>query len=137
MRAIGRNRTRKLRRGRRASGCPEQRARARPGPTVMRFALLVLLAACPAHDVRVHFPSAPDAPTGTLVLQMSQAASDVSVAINGVLVVDDVHTQRIVIDGVPVGTEEVVMTANGAGKAFHTLIGADHGASVPAGGADA
>ena len=104
----------------------------------MRFLpLMFVLAACPGHDVRVHFPAPPEAPTGTLVLQMSEAASDVSVAINGLLVVDDEHTQRIVIDGVPVGTDEIIMTANGADKAFKVWVGGDHATTVPLGVPDA
>ena len=100
----------------------------------MRFAL-VLLVAC-AHDVRAHYPAAPGEPTGSLVLLMSQSASDVNVAINGVLVVQDAHTDRIVIDGVPVGNDEVIMTANGADKGFKTWIGGDHATTVPLGVAD-
>ena len=100
----------------------------------MRLVLIaLLLAACPGHDVRVHFPAPPEAPTGTLVLQMSESASDVSVAINGVLVVDDEHTQRIVIDGVPVGTDEIIMTANGGDRQFKIWVGGDHATTVPLG----
>ena len=46
-----------------------------------------VVAAC-AHDVNPRYPAAPDEPTGTVVLLLSQAASDVNVAINGILVVD-------------------------------------------------
>jgi hypothetical protein len=102
----------------------------------MRLAWLAMfctLSACGGHDVRAHFPAMPDEPTGTLVLLMSQSASDVSVAINGVLVVQDEHTSRIVIDGVPVGNDEIVMAANGMDKQFHTWIGGDHATTVPLG----
>jgi hypothetical protein len=100
----------------------------------MRIALMVsLLAACAVHDVRAHFPALPDQPTGTLVLLLSQPASEVSVAVNGVLVVEDAHTGRVVIDGVPVGTEEVIMAANGSDKQFHVWVGGDHATTVPLG----
>ena len=99
----------------------------------MRFAILLLLAGCPAHDVRVHYPAAPETPTGTLVLQMSEPASNVSVAINGLLVVDEAHTQHVIIDGVPVGTDEIVLTANGADKQFRVWVGGDHATTVPMG----
>jgi hypothetical protein len=99
----------------------------------MRLAWLVLVVAGCSHDVIAHFPAAPHEPTGTLVLLMSDAASGVSVAINGVLVVEDEHTGRIVIDGVPVGDDEIVLAANGADKTFKTWIGGDHATTVPLG----
>jgi hypothetical protein len=97
---------------------------------------LLVLAAC-SHDVRAVYPAAPDEPTGTLVLQMSQPASGVTVAINGLLVVDDVHSERVVITGVPVGTQEIVMSANGADKQFRVWIGGEHATTVPLGVPDA
>lgn len=103
-----------------------------------RAALLLALAGC-AHDVVAHYPlaAAPaSGPTGTLVLQLSKAASDVSVAIDGVLVVDAAHTGHVVIDRVPIGTAEIVMTANGADKDFHIWVGGDHPTTVPLGVAD-
>ena len=100
----------------------------------MRIALLSLaVAAACSHDVVAHFPAAPDEPTGTLVLLMSQPATGVTISINGVLVVEDEHTGRIVIDHVPVGTDEVVMAANGADKEFKAWIGGDHATTVPLG----
>jgi len=101
----------------------------------MRVALLlvmVTIGAC-AKDVHVRYPSAPDDPTGTVVLLLSKPASGVSVAINGLLVVEDAHTGRIVISGAPVGTEEIVMTANGADKAMRVWVGTDHATTVPLG----
>src|SRR3954464_13440187 len=101
-----------------------------------KLCLVVLMLGC-AHDVRVHFPTPPDGLTGTLVIQMAQPASDVTISINGYLVVDDVHTQRIVIDGVPIGSNEIVMAANGADKQFQVWIGGDHATTVPLGIQDA
>ena len=104
----------------------------------MRVFLICLLASCgAANDVRAHFPAAPDEPTGTLVLLMSQPASNVSVAINGVLVVEDAHTGRVVIDGVPVGTDEIIMAANGSDKQFRVWVGGDHATTVPLGVSEA
>ena len=45
--------------------------------------LLVLLFACSSPSVRIHYPTVPDQPTGTLVILLSQEASDVTVAVNG------------------------------------------------------
>ncbi|HUJ62479.1 MAG TPA: hypothetical protein VLX92_28455 [Kofleriaceae bacterium] len=97
----------------------------------MRLALaLIVLAGC-AHDVRSHFPSAPGAPTGTLVLMMSQPADDVTVAINGILAVDHVHSGRIVIDGIPVGTTEVAVAGGGIDKDLRVWVDGDHATTVP------
>ena len=86
-----------------------------------------------SHDVKARYPSRPDEPTGTLVLTMAKAASGVSVAINGVLVVDDEKTSHIVIEGVPAGTREVVMAANGGDKAFAVWIDSERPTTVPLG----
>jgi len=105
----------------------------------MRVALLlvmVTLGAC-AKDVHVRYPSAPDDPTGTVVLLLSKPADGVSVAINGLLVVEDAHTGKIVISGAPVGTEEIVMTANGQDKAMRVWVGTEHPTTVPLGVPDA
>ncbi|HEV7555491.1 MAG TPA: hypothetical protein VGO00_08560 [Kofleriaceae bacterium] len=100
----------------------------------MRFALVLALIAGCARDVTVRYPSGLDEPTSSLVLLLSDPAH-VSVAVNGLLVVEDVHTQRVVIDKVPVGTAEVVMTANGADKSFKVWVGGDHATTVPLGAA--
>jgi hypothetical protein len=102
----------------------------------MRF-LLVFLIACGSPPVRVHFPTAPGMPTGTLVLLMSQAANDVTVALDGVLVVDRAHTDRVIVDGVPVGTRTVIMAANGMDKQFQIWVDGDHWTTVPLGVPDA
>ena len=94
--------------------------------------LVVCLLGC-AHNVRTRYPSTADEPTGTLVLTMTRPASGVTVAINGLLVVDDAHTQHVVIEGVPVGTREIVMAANGSDKAFSIWISGDHPTTVPLG----
>lgn len=104
----------------------------------MRFLILLVLAGCTAEDLHTHFPIAtPGQPTGTLVLLMSQPASDVVVAIDGVLITSDAHTQRLVIDGVPVGTVDVVVAANGGEKEVKVWVGGDHAATVPIGIPDA
>jgi hypothetical protein len=90
-----------------------------------------------AHDVHIRYPSPPDTPTGTIVLLLSSAASGVSVAIEGFLVVEDEHTDRIVITNVPIGTQELVMTANGASNAMKVWVGGDHATTIPLGIPDA
>lgn len=99
---------------------------------VLMLVVVVTLGAC-ARDVHVRYPSAPDDPTGTLVLLLSSPAKGVSVAINGRLVVEDAHTGRIVISDAPVGTEEIVMTANGGEKAMRVWVGTEYATTVPLG----
>jgi hypothetical protein len=102
-------------------------------PSYMRWVLALALAAC-ARDVRVSYPLAVPADAGgTLVVWLTQPADDVTVAVNGVLVAADAHTQRVVIDRVPLGTADVIVAANGQDKSFHTWIGTDHVTTVPLG----
>jgi hypothetical protein len=98
----------------------------------MRWLVLLVVVGC-AHDVKARYPSQPDEPTGTLVLRMSEPASGVTVAVNGVLVVDGEKTDHVVIEGVPAGTGEVVMAANGADKAFRVWIDSERPTTVPLG----
>jgi hypothetical protein len=86
-----------------------------------------------SHDVRATFPAAAGAPTGRLVLLLSQPASGVTVAINGQLVVEDAHTKRVTIEGVPVGTAEITLAANGSDKQFRAWVDDAHPTTVPLG----
>jgi hypothetical protein len=103
----------------------------------MRFVWMLLVVAGCAHDVVARYPSAPDDSTSTVVLLLTDAAQDVSVAINGLLVVEGEHTKRVVIERVPVGTAEIVMAANGSDKAFKVWVAGDHATTVPLGVPDA
>ena len=47
--------------------------------------------------------------------------------------VDRAHTERIVVDGVPVGTQTVIMAANGSDKQFQIWVDGDHWTTVPLG----
>ena len=97
----------------------------------MRLVWLLVLVGC-AHDVRVDYPAPPDAPTGTLVLRLSTSAN-VSVAVNGILVVDDAKTDKIVIDRVPIGSNDVVIAANGGDKAIRAWVTSDYWTTIPMG----
>lgn len=99
----------------------------------MRFALVLVFVIGCAHDVRARYPAAPDAPTGTLVLLLSQPASNVSVAINGRLVVEDAHTKKVVIETVPVGSSEITIAANGSDKQLRVWIDDTHPTTIPLG----
>ena len=79
----------------------------------MRFACLVfvIFAAC-AHDVVAVFPSR-GAPAGTVVVELTQPAEDLTVAIDGALVVRHEHTRHVVVTGVPAGRADVEVAFGG------------------------
>lgn len=80
----------------------------------MRARWLVLgcaLTAC-AHDVDAVFPSR-GAPGGTVIVELTSAAEDVTVAIDGALVARHAHTRRVVVSGVPAGPAEVDVAFGG------------------------
>jgi hypothetical protein len=83
--------------------------------------------------VRATFPAANGAPTGTLVLLLSRPASNVTVAVNGQLVVEDRKTGRVTIEQIPVGTTEITMSANGSDKQFRIWVDDTHATTVPLG----
>lgn len=97
------------------------------------LAFVLALAAGCAHDVRARYPAPPEAPTGRLVLLLSQPASGVSVAVNGVLVVEDTRTRKVIIDGVPTGTNEIAIAANGGDKQLRAWIQSEHPTTIPMG----
>ena len=98
----------------------------------MRLVVFSLLLVACAHDVRVRYPAPPDAPTGTLVLRFTDPA-EVSVAVNGQLVVDDKKTDKVIIENVPVGTNELVIAANGGDKAIRAWVTSEHWTTIPMG----
>jgi len=97
----------------------------------MRWLIVLLVTAC-VHDVRTHFPGSID-DSGTLVIMLTEPGSDVIVTIDGRLVVDDVRTDRIVIDHVPAGFHDIVVAANGGDKTFRLWIASDHATTLPLG----
>ncbi len=82
----------------------------------MTAARLAALAACVAgcaHDVRARLPAEPGEPTGSITIVLTQSARDLTVSVNGVLVAERAHTERVHIEGVPVGAADVVVAAGG------------------------
>jgi hypothetical protein len=98
----------------------------------MRFVWIAIVAAGCAHDVRVRYP-APDATPGSLTFVFTTPASDVSVAVDGVLLVDDAHTGRITIDQVPSGTQDVVVAIGPEEKAMKLWIEPGKDTTIPLG----
>ncbi|MBA3500053.1 MAG: hypothetical protein M4D80_01915 [Myxococcota bacterium] len=82
--------------------------------------------------MRVDYPAPPDAPTGTLVLRLTTTAN-VSVSVNGILVVEDEKTDKIRIDHIPIGGNDVVIAANGGDKAFRAFVTSEQWTTVPMG----
>ena len=98
----------------------------------MRLAIVLVLVTACAHDVRVRYP-APDGAPGTLTFVFTSPASDVSIAIDGVLVVDDAHTGRVTIDDVPSGTRDVVIAMGPEEKGMKLWIEPGRETTVPLG----
>jgi hypothetical protein len=77
-------------------------------------AISSLLVACTfagcAADVSSRYPSPATAPVGVLVVEFSYAVSNVSVTVDGELVVKDEYTDEVRVEGVPAGTVHVVVT---------------------------
>lgn len=83
--------------------------------------------------MRARFPAPPDAPTGTVELVFSAPASDVSVAVNGQLVVYDQRTERIRIDDVPTGYADLAIAAGPGEKQVRVWVESDRVTSIPLG----
>ena len=78
--------------------------------------LVVLLPAC-ASDIAVGYPSpAGAAPAGTVLVRFTEAMRSATVRIDGVLVVEDEHTERIEVANVPAGRREVTVVASSRGR---------------------
>jgi hypothetical protein len=98
----------------------------------LTFALIAVLSGC-THDVRVRYPSDPAEPTGTVILAFTKAASDVIVAVNGVMLVAGEDTGRIQIDGIPTGTAELAIAAGPGEKQMQVWISSDNPLTIPLG----
>jgi len=104
--------------------------------TVLAAALAVLAAAC-AHDVRARFPGDAGGPAGSITFVFTRPASDVTVAVNGQLVVDDVHTGKVHVDNVPTGYADIVVAAGADEKAMKLWIEPGKDTTVPLGSSGA
>src|SRR5687767_15730395 len=104
--------------------------RSQPVPRAL-LAIALVTAAC-AHDVHARYPAPPDAPTGSITLLFT-ASSVVSVAVNGVLVVHDERTERIVIDDVPTGFAELSIAAGTGEKQARVWVDSARMTTIPLG----
>lgn len=99
------------------------------------LALAALAAAC-AHDVSAHFPAEPGADVGAIELAFAAPASSVSVALNGVMVVRDVRTEKITIASVPTGYAELAIAAGAGEKQLRVWVDTGRTTAVPLGAPD-
>lgn len=104
----------------------------RSQPLLGAVLAIALFAAACAHDVHARYPAPPDAPTGSITLLFT-ASSVVSVAVNGVLVVHDERTERVVIDDVPTGFAEISIAAGTGEKQARVWVDSARSTTVPLG----
>lgn len=78
------------------------------------LAALMLLSGC-AKNVRYQMPAA-DVPVGGIQVRFSSAARNAVVTVNGRLVADGEHTERIDVSGVAAGEARVSVTAGGGAQ---------------------
>ncbi len=74
-----------------------------------------VLSGC-AHDVHTRLIAAPDEPTGSITIVLTQPARDLTVSVNGQLVAERAHTQKVTVKSVPVGMADVVIAAGGGAE---------------------
>lgn len=90
------------------------------------------LVGCGAHDLHTTYPGAPPATMATLELRFTRAVKHLSVTVNGVLVAEDAHTARLVVDRIPAGRASVMLAADGAPERVFTVdLEASRRAIVP------
>lgn len=107
----------------------------RPGRSGRRWLALLLLPivvlGC-AHDVRVRYPDEDPGDHGILKVMLDDAA-DVTVAVNGQLLVDGARTKRVEIHNLPTGFVELAVAAGGSAQQTRVWITADHPTALPMG----
>jgi hypothetical protein len=115
------------------------RSRARSVSAVVAALVVAVLAVACAHDVNARFPSAPGSEpgddVGSIELAFAAPVSSVSVALNGVMVVRDVRTERITIADVPTGYADLAIAAGAGEKQVRVWVDGGRTTAVPLGAA--
>jgi hypothetical protein len=75
----------------------------------------VLLSGC-AHDVKYRMGAETGFGTGSITVLLTQPTKDLTMTVNGTLVAERAHTQKVTVTGIPAGSADVVIAA-GAGPA--------------------
>ena len=79
---------------------------------ILGLLLAVAVSGC-ASNVEAVYPGSPTpAPTGVVLVRFTEPMTSVSVRVDGALVVEDEHTERIEVRGVPAGEREVTVAAS-------------------------
>ena len=99
---------------------------------LLLLAAIAALAGC-ARDVTARFPAPPDQPTGAIAFVFTRAASDVTISINGALVVRGAHTERVTVERVPAGRAQIIVAAGPEEKSFEMWIEDGKTTTVPLG----
>ena len=78
---------------------------------------VALLASGCAANVDVAYPAPTSAQeTGVVLVRFTEPMSSVSVRVDGVLVAEDKHTERVQVTNVPTGSREVAVVASQASR---------------------
>jgi hypothetical protein len=94
----------------------------------IKFALVALAVGCSSAPVSVTAPESAGEATGTIAVIFTRPAKGVTIALDGRLVVERQHTDRVEIRGVDVGVSELQIAA-GAGPSRverHVRVEVDH-----------
>jgi hypothetical protein len=104
--------------------------------SVTLFVMLSLAGACGSssrHQVRMPTSALAGVETGGLTLVFSREASNVVVAVDGVLVVEEAKAKRVHIHGVETGYVNVSIAADGVERATRVWIDSGRATAVPVG----
>ncbi len=75
--------------------------------------------------------SADRASTGSVEIRFTRRAANVSVAVNGSLVVDSVQTERIRIDGIDSGYADLAIAGDGVERQLRVWVDAQRVTAIP------
>lgn len=80
-------------------------------------ALVVSVVSGCAKDVEVSYPSpSGSVETGVVLVRFTEPMQSVAVVVEGVLVAEDEHTERVQVTNVPIGSHEVTVVAATSGR---------------------
>ena len=100
------------------------------------LASALAVAGC-ARDVHVRLPHEAPETTGTISVVLTRPASDLTVSINGTLVAERAHTERVTVEGIDAGMVDVDIAAGGGPerveRTVRVLLDAGGHVSIPIG----
>lgn len=69
-----------------------------------------------AHNVNIQYPAPGDGATGAIVVKLSEPVQQVSVTVDGRLLVEDEFTARVEVKEIPVGERQIRVVASGESR---------------------